>query len=114
MIIWGSKAKQTTGESGSFFCPSCKDDRRYTTIKWSRYFTLYFIPLFPTETLGTHVQCNSCRGDFKPAVLKYSKEDILQATSPWNCRSCNNLNPPADDACLACGKQRVEPSVIAA
>ena len=114
MIIWGSKARQTTGQVGDFFCPSCKADCRYTTIKWSRYFTLYFIPLFPTETLSTHVQCNTCRGDFNPAVLTHSREDILLATSPWSCTSCSNLNAPGSDGCLACGQLRSEAASVAA
>jgi len=105
MIIWGSKARKTVAQSGTFFCPSCKDDRGYTTYKWQKYFTLYFIPLFPTELLGSYVECRGCRGEFKPAVLGHTREQILAALAPWSC-SCSNVNAAERDACVSCGKAR--------
>jgi hypothetical protein len=35
------------------------------------YFTLYFIPLFETQHHGDYIECLSCQGQFKPAVLDY-------------------------------------------
>ncbi len=102
MIIWGSKTRQTRGKTGSFFCPGCQLDKGYAQVKWSRYFTLYFIPLFPTETLETRLECNSCKGQFKESVLGLSREQILAATTPWKC-NCGNTNPPGQSRCLGCG-----------
>jgi hypothetical protein len=46
-IIWGSRAiKRKIGE-GMFFCPRCGADREYAMQKVRRWFTLFFIPLFP-------------------------------------------------------------------
>lgn len=106
MIIWGSKARKTTGQSGSFFCPSCKADRDYITHKWQRYFTLYFIPLFPTEQLGSYLECRGCRGEFNPGVLDHTREQILAALAPWSCTSCSNVNAPDHGSCVSCGTGR--------
>lgn len=106
MIIWGSKARKTKGKTGDFFCPACKQDRQYTTIKWDKYFTLYFIPLFPTQNLATVIQCQSCAGEFKPMVLAHTREQILSAVSPWECQACKNKNVPERNACVSCGQPR--------
>jgi hypothetical protein len=110
VIIWGSKAKETKGKPGKFFCPGCLTETSYVPVKVSRYFTLYFVPLFPTETLAEHVRCGSCKGDFNKVVLSHSKEQILATLSPWKCASCNNLNPFDKSDCLACGTTRREPT----
>jgi hypothetical protein len=36
----------------------------------ARYFTLYFVPLFPMGTLGEIVQCQACLREWKPEVLR--------------------------------------------
>ena len=77
MIIWGSKTKTKTVNSGKFFCPNCKDETSYTQIYISKYFTLYFIPLFETEKLGEYVRCDRCNSNYKPEILNYSKEELL-------------------------------------
>lgn len=107
MIIWGSKAKKSAIQSGTFFCPSCRDDCGYTAYKWQKYFTLYFIPLFPTEELSAHVECARCRGEFRPGILKHSREEILAILSSWRCTSCSNVNPGQQLACVSCGSQRL-------
>lgn len=107
MIIWGSKAKKSAGQSGTFFCPSCKHDCGYTAYKWQKYFTLYFIPLFPTELLSEHVECARCRGEFRPGILEHSREQMLAFLAPWRCTACNNVNSSEHLACLSCGSQRL-------
>lgn len=107
MIIWGSKAQKKAGRSGMFYCPTCKDDCRFTLYKWQRYFTLYFIPLFPTELLSSHVECARCRGEFKELILEHSREQIIAALAPWSCTSCNNTNSVDHASCLSCGQPRM-------
>lgn len=102
MIIWGSKARQKALGTGSFYCPGCRDHTGYTHLRVSRYFTLYFIPLFPTATLGELVRCDRCNGDYKPAVLNLSREEVEEAIRPWAC-GCGNRNPQSEARCLACG-----------
>lgn len=103
MIIWGSKAKQHTVGNGNFFCPQCRQDAAFQHLRVSRYFTLYFIPLFPTSTLGEAIQCNHCGGQFNTSILQVTREQILGQLQPWVCASCGNHNPRSESTCLACG-----------
>jgi hypothetical protein len=72
MIIWGSKGKADCIQRGQFFCPRCASLQSYEWIRVRKYFTLYFIPLFSTDTLGEYVECKGCLTPFRPEVLEYS------------------------------------------
>ena len=109
MIIWGSNTKERTVGSGVFFCPSCRLDAAYDHIRVSSYFTLYFIPLFATSTLGEAVGCKSCGSQFNMEILRLSREQILESLQPWACGKCGNLNPRSESGCLACGAHRTAP-----
>lgn len=106
MIIWGSKAKEHEAGSGSFFCPGCLAETGYTLMRVSRYFTLYFVPLFPTSTIGQYVKCFGCKREFPDVVLTCSREEILKAVAPWTCSKCGNKNPLSQSNCLNCGVPR--------
>jgi uncharacterized tellurite resistance protein B-like protein len=69
MIIYGTRTIGRTVNSGAFFCPLCKTQRPYSQIVNKRYFTLYFIPLFPVYTQGDYVQCSGCGEGFASEVL---------------------------------------------
>jgi uncharacterized tellurite resistance protein B-like protein len=71
VIIWGTRGVTTVAQSGSFHCPSCNDRRSYAHKRVRRFFTLYFIPMIPLEQLGDFVECQTCKGTFKEAVLSY-------------------------------------------
>lgn len=74
MIIWGSKGKDKTIGTGTFYCPHCKSHQAFRHVELSRYFTLYFIPLFKTHKLGEYIECQSCLKTFKPEVMQYSRQ----------------------------------------
>ena len=78
MIIWGSMGREIKVAHGLFHCPQCNSDQHYEHMRVSRYFTLYFIPLFPTETLGEFVRCLACQQTFKPEVLDYEPPSEVQ------------------------------------
>jgi zinc ribbon protein len=105
-IIWGSKGRVRSVGKGEFFCPSCKQSAPYEQMKASRYFTLYFIPLFPTETLAEWVKCSQCQSEYDSRVLQMSQHDIILITSPWKCPACENTNPADAGTCLACNQPR--------
>jgi len=71
IFIWGTKGRVRTAGSGTFNCPNCRAPRQYEHKKAQRWFTLYFIPVFPMETLGESVTCSACKRSFVPAVLEY-------------------------------------------
>jgi hypothetical protein len=109
MIIWGSKAKVRQIGSGKFFCPNCLAESPHAHFRISRYFTLYFIPLFPTSALGQYVKCETCGREFPDTVLTCTREEILKATEPWTCSKCKNRNPRSTARCLACGATQAQP-----
>ncbi len=73
MIIWGSKGKTKVINEGTFLCPVCKNQQRYKHHVVGKYFTLYFIPLFKTKTIGEYIECQNCFMTFKPEVLDWSR-----------------------------------------
>lgn len=106
IIIWGSTGREKKVSQGSFFCPSCRSNVGYEQRKASRWFTLYFLPVFPLETVGEWVRCSGCQGDFQPSVLQLSREEVEQALAPWACAACGNKNSSSEAACLGCGATR--------
>lgn len=68
MIIYGTRGRESTIEQGAFNCPRCGMNRTYQHIQVKRWFTLYFIPIFPIGTVGDYVQCDSCSGTFGAEV----------------------------------------------
>jgi hypothetical protein len=106
MIIWGSKAKEARVATGTFFCPQCMADSSYSHMRVSRYFTLYFIPLFPTSTLGEYIHCHGCNGQMKNIVLQFTREQILASVQPWTCVKCGNRNSSTESQCLSCGASK--------
>lgn len=74
MIIWGSRGMTSVKGSGKFHCFSCGSEQDYVLKKVEKYFTLYFIPLFPLETLGEYVECKQCRNTFNPKALNYDPQ----------------------------------------
>jgi uncharacterized tellurite resistance protein B-like protein len=79
MIIWGSRGVTSSVAKGQFHCPSCNDDRPFDHKKARRFFTLYFIPLIPLESLGEYVECQACKGTYKPEVLQYDPRKQQEA-----------------------------------
>lgn len=69
MIIWGSRVRTKTIGQGNFYCPKCREQRAYLHKQAARYFTLYFIPLFPTQQLGEMIECQTCKVAFETGVL---------------------------------------------
>jgi hypothetical protein len=73
MIIWGSKGREKVVGQGQFFCPRCNGTRPFLHKRIAKYFTLYFIPLFETSTLGEYIECQSCFSPFRTEILQHTK-----------------------------------------
>lgn len=69
MIIFGTRGRVSVVERGQFLCPNCGQDRGYQRKHAKRWFTLYFIPIFPVKDLGQFIECELCKGTFKVEVL---------------------------------------------
>jgi hypothetical protein len=82
MIIYGSRTMTSTRGQGDFFCPLCKRQRGFSHVSNTRWFTLYFIPIFPIYKQGEYVQCNSCGEGFAMEVLSMPAESFQPAAAP--------------------------------
>ena len=59
LLIWGFKVRYADQGTGTFYCPHEGGDRPYSLRSAKRWFTFFFIPIFPTKELGTFVECSS-------------------------------------------------------
>ena len=112
MIIWGSTTKNNIMEQGEFYCPRCRGICGYLHRCVQQYFTLYFIPLFPTNALGEYIECQKCGGTFDPAIRELSAGQIEGLVEPWTCPGCQNLNPASEMLCLRCQAQRAQDAAL--
>lgn len=88
LIIWGTRGRTTDAGQGQFSCPKCQQPTPYTQRKVQRWFTLYFIPIFPIGTATEFVECGYCMGKFQLSVLQ------LAAPQPWPQPPQGGYGPP--------------------
>ena len=70
IVIFGFRVRLKTIATGTFFCPRCGADRGYLLQQARRWFTLFFVPLFPvSKPIGDQVECTTCHTNFRPEVL---------------------------------------------
>lgn len=79
LIIFGTRGVTTTVASGKFFCPGCMAKRSYEHQRVRRFFTLYFIPIIPLDTIGEYVECLHCRDTYKTSVLDFDADMLSEA-----------------------------------
>jgi hypothetical protein len=93
MIIFGTRPRTKTIDTGTFFCPHCQTTRDYERKEARPYFTLYFIPLFPIGKPFELIECTVCRVAFQPEVLKVKRAP----TSASLVTHVNNLKSNLED-----------------
>lgn len=70
-IVWGSRGRNKEVGAGDFYCPDCDDRRAYKKIAVTRWFTLYWIPIFPMgQPVGEYIECGACKSTFNERVLQ--------------------------------------------
>ena len=95
MIIYGYRNKEIEQGTGIFQCPTCGDQRIYIRKKVVRYFTLFFIPLFPLGTLSEYVECQVCRRTYQPGIPALHGQSGTEAAGQAAYYS-ETSNRPAD------------------
>lgn len=71
-IVWGSRGRNKEIGAGDFYCPDCGDYSGYRKIAVTRWFTLYWIPIFPMgKPVGEYVECGTCKSTFNDRVLDF-------------------------------------------
>jgi len=66
MIIYGTKGRLTDAKPEDLLrdaCPNCKGNLRLCDLK--KWFTLYFIPLFPYSHIESIYHCKECDSSYK-------------------------------------------------
>ncbi|MCC7450270.1 MAG: hypothetical protein IT324_22825 [Anaerolineae bacterium] len=51
-------------------CPRCWTVRQFQHKLYKRFFTLYYIPLYPVNDEGDYVECTACHCQLRPEVLQ--------------------------------------------
>lgn len=109
LLIWGFKVRFTTLLTGTFFCPSCGGDRHYERKQGRRWFTFFFIPVIPLNSLGDElVECTTCRQAYKTSVLDMPttatlSSDLTMASREaivWLLRSAAVVDPATTGVAL--------------
>lgn len=69
ILLFGTKGRITRSSENDLLksaCPNCDSDLELKNLK--RWFTLFFIPIFPFNTLDTFYQCNKCESSYKQSA----------------------------------------------
>jgi hypothetical protein len=104
MIVYGYRHKEIEQNTGIFQCPSCGEQRAYKRMKIVRYFTLFFIPLFPLGTTGEFVECQVCRRKYQPDILSAAGSfPGTPADQPNYFPSTEGETAPRNNSCLGTG-----------
>lgn len=80
MIIYGTRTLSSKDRQVTFHCPTCSGPRHGSIVSQRRWFTLYFIPIFPVYSQGEHAECGSCGGTYETSILNYDPTAEQAAT----------------------------------
>jgi zinc ribbon protein len=69
LILFGWRSFFRTIAQGTFHCPRCNAGRQYRHRAGRRWFTLFFIPVIPLNSVGEDVQCTTCRSRYTTSLL---------------------------------------------
>ncbi len=112
-IIWGSATRSRTVREGAFYCPHCRAHTPYQEQVVKEYFTLFFVPVFPTSTLDELIACQQCGFSFPLWARDRTAEEVEALQKPWTCAACSGLNPPSEMHCLNCKTHRPREPIAA-
>ena len=91
MIVFGTTNLTFKKDTGSFLCPTCGNNQPYVEKNVRRFFTFYFIPIVPLDSVGRYIECQSCVQSFDPEVLLLDEEAIMQARYVQFVEHCRRL-----------------------
>ncbi len=79
IIIYGTRGVTSNLEEGDFHCPHCQNESSYKLKQVRRFFTLFFIPIFPISSGIRYVECGNCGSQYEEAVLDYRPKSTEEA-----------------------------------
>ena len=114
LIILGLRAFYRTIARGTFHCRRCGGDRGYRHRSGRRWFTLFFLPVIPLNSVGEHVQCTTCRTRYVMDVLSQPTTAQMQAALPVGMRAAVSAMLRSGDPAGPVSRQRAIEAVIEA
>jgi len=114
LIIFGLRVFYRTIAQGTFHCRRCGGDRQYRHRAGRRWFTLFFIPVIPLNSLGEHVQCTTCRTRYVTDALNQPTTAQMQAALPAGMRAAVSAMLRSGDPASPASRQRAIEAVIGA
>ena len=112
LIIFGLRVFYRTIAQGTFHCRRCGGDRQYRHRAGRRWFTLFFLPVIPLNTVGEHVQCTTCRTRYVTEVLSQPTTAQMQAALPAGMRAAVSAMLRSGDPASPVSRQRAIEAVI--
>jgi hypothetical protein len=112
LIIFGLRVFYRTIAQGIFHCRRCGGDREYRHRAGRRWFTLFFIPVIPLNSVGEHVQCTNCRTRYVTDVLNQPTTAQMQAALPAGMRAAVSAMLRSGDPSNPVSRQRAIEAVI--
>jgi hypothetical protein len=113
LIIFGLRVFYRTIAQGTFHCRRCGGDRQYRHRAGRRWFSLFFLPVIPLNTVGEHVQCATCRTRYVTDVLSLPTTAQMQAALPAGMRAAVSAMLRSGDPSSPVSRQRAIEAVIA-
>lgn len=114
LIILGLRVLYRTIAQGTFHCRSCGGDRPYRHRAGRRWFTVFFVPLIPLNSVGDHVQCMTCRARYVTEALSQLTTAQMQAALPKGMRAAAAAMLRSGDPASPVSRQRAVEAVAAA
>jgi len=112
LIIFGLRVFYRTIAQGTFYCRRCGGDREYRHRAGRRWFTLFFLPVIPLNSVGEHVQCTTCRTRYVTEVLSQPTTAQMQAALPAGMRAAVSAMLRSGDPSSPASRQRAIEAVI--
>ena len=112
LIIFGLRVFYRTIAQGTFHCRRCGGDREYRHRAGRRWFTLFFVPVIPLNSVGEHVRCTTCRTRYVTDVLNQPTTAQMQAALPAGMRAAVAAMLRSGDPSNPASRQRAIEVVI--
>jgi tellurite resistance protein len=90
-LIFGLSVFFRTVREGTFYCPRDGGDRAYRLRSGRRFFTLFFLPVIPLNSVGEVVECRSCKTRYSTDVLQAPTAREMASALPAGMRAAAAL-----------------------
>jgi hypothetical protein len=83
ILLFGTKTKPEKKGAINFYCPQCYMETAASIIEVTKYFTFFFIPIFPYDD-KLYMQCNICgvggeiKEEFREKMIESTKKMVVQ------------------------------------